>query len=108
MTTEDQTVETPRQNLVIIDDVAPPMTEEFIPKGELIKAEVESGSPMSEEEITGLKKMQAQMELLNALPHKYRKLLLNGRWQLLVKTNGVGEQIPIGLRRTSNGEERYF
>jgi hypothetical protein len=113
------------QSRVVIDDIAPIVPEMIIPaqmpgpiSGEApivldVSALDTTPEDMELDEAAALsleqdKKVKAMAEFLAALPRKYRKLLVSGRWSLLVKTDSLSRQIPIGLQRKSNGETRYF
>lgn len=41
-------------------------------------------------------------------PPKIMKLIRSGRWDWIEKTDGQGRLHKVGVRRISNGEERWF
>lgn len=42
------------------------------------------------------------------IPGKIRKLMKTGRWEWIEKTDGQSRLWKVGVRRKSNGEERFW
>jgi len=63
------------------------------------------GARMSADEME--KYIKPVYENVQDVPQKFQKLINNGRWEWITKSQD-GKEYVVGVRRKSNGEERWL